>query len=135
VPPIISVRVNPEVGAGHHDHCITAGPQTKFGLWEEEALKAYATAKKARVERFGIHMHIGSGILKIDPYIQAVEKFLSIAKRIHDELGITFEFIDLGGGIGVPYQPKEKEVDLSEFATKVVSLFKTKVKEIGRAHV
>jgi diaminopimelate decarboxylase len=76
-------------------------------------------------------MHIGSGILKIDPYVQAVEKFLSIAKRIHDELGITFEFIDLGGGIGVPYQPKEKEVDLSEFATKVVSLFKTKVKEYG----
>ncbi len=131
VPPIVSVRVNPEVGAGHHNHCITAGPQTKFGLWEEEAIKAYATAKKARVERFGIHMHIGSGILKIDPYVQAVEKFLSIAKRIHDELGITFEFIDIGGGLGVPYQPKDKDLDLSEFATKVVSLFKTKVKEYG----
>ncbi|XHH08471.1 MAG: diaminopimelate decarboxylase [Candidatus Bathyarchaeia archaeon] len=129
VPPIISVRVNPEVGAGHHDHCITAGPQTKFGLWEEEALKAYATAKKARVERFGIHMHIGSGILKIDPYVQAVEKFLSIAKRVHDELGVDFEFIDLGGGLGVPYQPKDKDLDLSEFAIKVVSMFKTKVKE------
>ncbi len=129
VPPMISVRVNPEVGAGHHNHCITAGPETKFGLWEQEALKAYATAKKARVERFGIHMHIGSGILKIDPFVQAVEKFLSIAKRVHDELGIDFEFIDLGGGLGVPYQPKDKDLDLSEFASKVVSLVKSKVKE------
>jgi diaminopimelate decarboxylase len=131
VPRIISVRVNPEVGAGHHDHCITAGPETKFGLWEEDALKAYATAKKARVERFGIHMHIGSGILKVDSFVAAVEKFLSIAKRIHDELGITFEFVDLGGGLGVPYQPKDKDLDLSEYASKVVSLFKTKVKEYG----
>ncbi len=131
IPQIISVRVNPEVGAGHHDHCITAGPETKFGLWEEDALKAYATAKKARVERFGIHMHIGSGILKVDSFVEAVEKFLSIAKRVHDELGITFEFIDIGGGLGVPYQPKDKELDLSEYATKVVALVKTKVKEYG----
>ena len=129
VPPKISIRVNPEVVAGHHDHCITAGPQTKFGLWEEDALKAYATAKKARVEHFGIHMHIGSGILTLDPYIQAVEKLLSIAKRVHDELDIAFEFIDLGGGFGVPYKPTDNALDLSEFTSKVISLFKSKVNE------
>lgn len=129
VPQIISVRVNPEIGDGHHGHCITAGSQTKFGLWEEDVLKAYATAKKARVERFGIQMHIGSGILKIDSYVQAVEKLLEIAKRVHDELDITFEFIDLGGGFGVPYHPTDEDLNLSEFASKVVSLFKTKIKE------
>jgi diaminopimelate decarboxylase len=129
VPPMISVRVNPETGAGHHDSCVTAGPQTKFGLWEEDALKAFAAAKKARVERFGIHMHIGSGLLEIDPYIQAVKKLLGIAKRAHDELGIVFDFIDLGGGFGVPYNPTDKELNLSEFTSKVISLFKSKVKE------
>jgi diaminopimelate decarboxylase len=129
VPPTISMRVNPEIGAGHHDHCITAGPQTKFGLWEEDALKAYATAKKARVEHFGIHMHIGSGFLEIGPYVQAMEKLLSIAKRVHDELGIVFDFIDLGGGFGVPYSPNDTELNLSEFTSKVVSQFKSKVKE------
>ncbi|MCL2643075.1 MAG: diaminopimelate decarboxylase [Candidatus Bathyarchaeota archaeon] len=129
VPPTISVRVNPEIGDGHHDHCITAGPQTKFGLWEEDALKVYATAKKARVERFGIHMHIGSGFLGIDSYVQAVKKLLSIAKRVHDELDIVFDFIDLGGGFGVPYHPDEKELNLSEFTSKVVSRFKSKVKD------
>jgi diaminopimelate decarboxylase len=131
VPQILSVRVNPEIGAGHHSHCITAGPESKFGLWEEETIQAYAIAQRARVERFGIHMHIGSGILDIEPYVLAVEKLLSIAKRVHDEVGIDFEFIDIGGGPGVPYKPEDKELDLAEFSSKVVGLFKSKVKEYG----
>ena len=131
VPQILSVRVNPEVGAGHHSHCITAGPESKFGLWEEETIQAYAIAKRARVERFGIHMHIGSGILDVEPYVLAVEKLLSIAKRVHEEVGIDFEFIDIGGGLGVPYKPEDKDLDLTEFSNKVVHLFKSKVKEYG----
>jgi len=131
VPPIISVRVNPEIGAGHHDHCITAGPETKFGLWEEEVIQAYAIAERARVERFGIHMHIGSGVLDVEPYVLAVDKLLSIAKRVHDEVGIEFEFISIGGGLGVPYKPEDKELDLSEFSSKIVAPFKAKVKEYG----
>lgn len=131
VPQILSVRVNPEVGAGHHSHCITAGPESKFGLWEEEVIQAYAIAQRARVERFGIHMHIGSGILETEPYVLAVEKLLKIAKRVHEEVGIDFEFIDIGGGFGVPYKPEDKDLDLAEFSSKVVSMFKTKVKEYG----
>lgn len=131
VPPILSVRINPEIGAGHHSHCITAGPDSKFGLWEEEAIQAYAIAKRARVERFGIQMHIGSGILEVEPYVLAVDKLLSIAKRIHEEVGISFDFIDIGGGFGVPYKPEDKEFDLNEFAARVVTPFKAKVSEYG----
>jgi diaminopimelate decarboxylase len=131
VPPVVSVRVNPEIGAGHHSHCITAGSESKFGLWEEETIQAYAIAKRARVERFGIHMHIGSGILDIDPYSLAVEKLLSIAKRVHDEVGIEFEFIDIGGGLGIPYAPEDKDLDLAEFSNKIVVPFKAKLKEHG----
>ncbi len=131
VPPVLSVRVNPEIGAGHHSHCITAGPDSKFGLFEEETIQAYAIAKRARVEHFGIHMHIGSGILEVQPYVLAVEKLLSIAKRVRDEVGIEFEFIDIGGGFGVPYKPEDKEFDLAEFGSKVVGPFKAKVAEYG----
>ena len=56
-------------------------------------------------------MHIGSGILDPEPYVAAVEKLLSIAKRVHKEVGIDFEFIDIGGGLGVPYKPEDKELD------------------------
>jgi len=129
VPQVLSVRVNPEVGAGHHSHCVTAGPDSKFGLWEEETIQAYALAKRARVERFGIHMHIGSGILDVEPYVHAVDKLLSIAKRVHDEVGVNFEFIDLGGGFGVPYNPEDQEFDWSAFINNVVAPFKSKVAE------
>jgi diaminopimelate decarboxylase len=131
VPQILSVRVNPEVGAGHHSHCITAGPESKFGLWEEEVIQAYAIAQRARVERFGIHMHIGSGILDPEPYLAAVEKLLSIANRVHKEVGIDFEFIDIGGGLGVPYNPEDQELDVTAFSNKIVNLFKNKVKDYG----
>lgn len=129
VPNTLSVRINPKIGSGHHTHCITAGPETKFGLWEENALKTYAKAKEAGVEKFGIHMHIGSGILNFDPIIRALDNLLKMAKKVHDTIGVNFEFIDIGGGIGVPYKPGEKELDLTDFSKKVLSLFKKRISE------
>ncbi len=131
VPEVLSIRVNPEIGAGHHDHCITAGKNTKFGLWESNAITAYKRAKKAGVERFGIHMHVGSGVLDVDPFILALDKLLKVAKRVHDEVGVSFEFVDMGGGIGVPYKPEDKSLDVNAFSFKVLSLFKRRVNEHG----
>jgi diaminopimelate decarboxylase len=131
VPKILSVRVNPEVGAGLHSHVITAGKQSKFGLWEANAMQAYETSKNAGVERFGIQMHIGSGILDSNPFVQALEKLLNIAKKVHERLGIAFEFVDMGGGLGVPYKPEDRELDLEDFSEKVLSLFKSRIKKDG----
>ena len=128
-PKSLSVRINPEVGAGHHEHCITAGKQSKFGIWEQDVPAVYSTAKKAGVERFGIHMHIGSGILEPQPFLLALEKLLSIAKKVHEQLGIDFEFIDVGGGIGVPYKPEDKQLDLQVLSEKMFALFKAKLSE------
>jgi diaminopimelate decarboxylase len=128
-PDLLSIRINPEVGAGHHEHCITAGRDSKFGLWENEVVGAYETARKAGVKKFGIHMHIGSGILIIEPFVLATEKLLNIAKRVHDQTGVDFEFIDIGGGIGVPYKPEEKELDLNLFSDEVLGLFRRRIKE------
>jgi len=129
VPKILSVRINPELGAGHHEHVITAGKASKFGVWENDAFKFYQIAKKAGVKKFGIHMHIGSGIMDVDPLVKAAEKLLSVAKAIHDNLGVAFDFVDFGGGIGVPYRPEEKEFDLEGFSDKLVGLFKARVAE------
>ena len=131
VPNVLSVRVNPEIGAGHHSHVITAGKDSKFGLWEEDTLKAYKTAKKAGVKRFGIHMHVGSGVLDAEPFVLALEKLLSIAKKVHDKTKVEFEFVDMGGGLGVPYKPDEAELDLTLFSDKVLSLFKSRISKYG----
>jgi diaminopimelate decarboxylase len=129
VPSLLSVRINPEVGAGHHSHVITAGKNSKFGVWEENALEAYAAAKNAGVERFGIHMHVGSGVLDMEPFVLALEKLLSIAKRVHDQVGVRFEFIDVGGGLGVPYKPEDNALDLTLFFDTILGLFKRRISE------
>jgi diaminopimelate decarboxylase len=131
VPKILSVRVNPEVGAGLHSHVVTAGKQSKFGLWEADAMQAYENAKNAGVERFGIQMHIGSGILDTKPFVQALEKLLNVAKKVHERFGLMFEFVDMGGGLGVPYKPEDKELDLEGFSEKVLSLFKSRIEKDG----
>ncbi|MEM1515384.1 MAG: diaminopimelate decarboxylase [Candidatus Bathyarchaeia archaeon] len=129
VPEILSIRVNPEIGAGHHEHVITAGRNSKFGIWETDVIKSYEIAKEAGVRRFGIHMHIGSGILDVEPFALAAEKLLEVAHRVRRELGISFEFIDFGGGLGVPYKPGEKPLDLEVFAERLLKIFRDKVKE------
>jgi diaminopimelate decarboxylase len=124
VPKLLSFRVNPEIGAGHHAHVITAGDHSKFGLWESDALKAFERAKKAGVERFGIQMHVGSGVLEARPFVQALEKLLDVAKKVHNRFGVDFEFIDMGGGLGVPYRPEDTDLDLSLFADTVLPMFR-----------
>jgi len=130
-PNLLSFRVNPEIGAGHHAHVITAGKDSKFGIWESDVIEAYRRAREAGAEKFGMHMHIGSGILEVEPFLVAAEKLLEIAASVHKELGIGFDFIDFGGGLGVPYRPNEKTLDLDLFAERVLRLFKDRVVEYG----
>ena len=125
----ISFRVNPMVGAGHHDHCITGGVMSKFGIMDNEAAEVYEMAKELGFNPIGMHSHIGSGILDPEPFKLAIESTMDIAGKVHQEAGIDFEFVDFGGGVGVPYTPEENVVDLDKFAEVNVGLFKEKLEQ------
>lgn len=125
----ISFRVNPMVGAGHHEHCITGGPKSKFGIKEEEVCEVYQKAIDLGFNPIGIHTHIGSEILESEPFMLAVEKMMDIAGKVHKEVGVNFEFIDFGGGFGIPYTPEEEVLDLETFTTDIINLFKEKLDE------
>jgi diaminopimelate decarboxylase len=117
------------VGAGHHDHCITGGPLSKFGIMEEEAVEVYNLAMDLGFKPVGIHTHIGSGILDPEPFMLAVRTLMDIAGRVKQGTGIKFDFIDFGGGIGIPYTPEESRLDIKTFAEKITNLYKDKLKE------
>lgn len=125
----ISFRVNPGVGAGHHDHCITGGEESKFGIWEEDIIEAYERALELDYSIKGIHMHIGSGINDPDKFIPALERMMDIAGEVSEETGIDYEFIDIGGGLGIPYKPNEEPLDIDEFSEKIAKTYKEKLKE------
>ncbi|MBD3254060.1 MAG: diaminopimelate decarboxylase [Candidatus Lokiarchaeota archaeon] len=120
----ISMRINPEFGAGHHVHTITAGKELKFGILDEQVIKAYSKAKDMGFKKFGIHQHIGSGIINALDFEKAAEKFLSIVKKLTTTLNINLEFIDFGGGLGIPYRPNEEPLDLGIYNKVVIHKFK-----------
>jgi diaminopimelate decarboxylase len=73
-------------------------------------------------------MHIGSGILEADPFISALTNFLEIVRVISLKANIKFQFIDIGGGLGVPYKPEERELDIESFASQITSILKKTLK-------
>ncbi len=118
----VCFRINPDVGAGHHSHVITGGPESKFGVWADDVPKAFAIAAKYGLKIVGIHQHIGSGILETDKFLTAMKVLLSVINKHKDELK-DLEFVDFGGGIGVPYGPDQMPINLKEFGAAISRLF------------
>ncbi|MFW9970199.1 MAG: diaminopimelate decarboxylase [Candidatus Odinarchaeota archaeon] len=126
---LISFRINPELGAGHHIHTITAGKDIKFGILEHQVIQAYKAAVELGFKKFGIHTHIGSGILNMFDYEKPMEKYLEIIKMLSKTLGLTFEFVDFGGGFGIPYRPNEDPINLEHYNNVVIEKFKALIEE------
>lgn len=74
----VSLRVNLEVGGGHHPHVVTAGPESKFGLSLEELPDARAIAAEHKLKIVGLHQHIGSGIFELDLFLEALTPLLAL---------------------------------------------------------
>ncbi|TFG14226.1 MAG: diaminopimelate decarboxylase [Promethearchaeota archaeon] len=121
---IISFRINPEFGAGHHVHTITAGKEIKFGILDNQVIEAYSKAKKFGFKKFGTHIHIGSGILDPQDFEKAFDKYMSIIMNLADTLDIQFEFVDFGGGLGIPYRPEQEPFDLEKYKKILTNKFK-----------
>ena len=131
-PEMISFRVNPGYGKSNVGEYVTnAGPNAKFGLHPSQVTEAYRQAKAAGIKRFGAHMMTGSCITDADYFPFVTGLLMDIIGQTGKELGIDFEFIDLGGGLGIPYQVGEEGLDLERAAMKTAEMFRTKSAEYG----
>ncbi len=120
--PVLSFRINPGMGEGKH-RLVFAGPGAKFGLPEERAAAAFRKAREMGIKRFGIHMMAGSCVLDPSYFPLITSRLVEIAGNIASRVGISFEFIDVGGGFGVPYAPDEHPLPLEKVAAEVVAAF------------
>lgn len=125
-----AVRLNPGVGAGHHEKVVTAGKKTKFGVAEEDIDKIFEIAEKYNLTIAGINQHVGSLFMDPKPYLAAVENFLRIARTFKD-----LEFIDFGGGYGIPYHKLDDEADfdMASFTESLEKILEEFVKDYGKA--
>lgn len=111
MPDTICFRYNP--GKLKEGNIIIGHPEeAKYGLTREQMFEAYRIAKSKGVTRFGIHTMVASNELDPGYFIETAEILFNLIVEISRELGITFEFANLGGGIGIPYRPGQKPVDL-----------------------
>ncbi|MBP9840817.1 MAG: diaminopimelate decarboxylase [Simkaniaceae bacterium] len=124
MPEFISFRVNPGIGQGGKEGLIFAGPDAKFGVPESQIKEAYRLAKAKGAKRFGIHMMTGSNILDVAYFESIVDRLLMIMIPIAKELKISFEFIDIGGSLGVPYEKGVLPLDIEEVAERVTQKIK-----------
>ncbi len=118
----ISFRVTPGVGSGHHQKVITGAKGSKFGIPIEEIMDAFREAVDLGFKPRGLHAHIGSGGQSVDPFTDLVGILLGVVNDLKDELGLELEFLDMGGGIGIPYRPNEPVMDVDELAANLTEM-------------
>ena len=129
-PELLSFRINPGYGRSNvGDYVTNAGPDAKFGVHPDHVMDAYRMAKEAGVTRFGAHMMPGSCITDPEYFAFITELLMDIIGKAGQELGIHFEFIDLGGGLGIPYEEDEEHLDIEKAAARVAEVFRSKLGE------
>ncbi|MGI6355075.1 MAG: diaminopimelate decarboxylase [Lentisphaerae bacterium] len=131
-PEFLSFRVNPGYGKSEVGDFVTnAGPDAKFGVHPDQVMDAYRLAKEAGVKRFGAHMMPGSCIRDPEYFRFITELLMDIIGHAARELDIDFDFIDLGGGLGIPYKHEDHLLDIEKAAALVADVFQKKIAEYG----
>lgn len=125
----LAVRLNPGLGVGHHEKVITAGENTKFGINLEFIPEIKRIAKDHNLQIVGINQHLGSLFMDGKVFIEGAKLLLSAAKEFDD-----LEFIDIGGGFGIPYnkQNNEPRLELKEFGKELSMVLETWTNEYGK---
>ena len=134
----ISIRVNPDVDAKTHPYISTGLKDNKFGVDFNQALALYLEAKgMSHIEIKGIDCHIGSQITELNPFVDALDRVLSLVDQLKKN-DIHLSHVDIGGGIGICYQdesPPDFEIYTKEILSKIQSLDVKIIFEPGRALV
>lgn len=122
VPEIICFRYNP--GTRRSGNAIIGKPEeAKFGLAHEQIIPAYRRAREMGVQRFGLHTMLVSNERDYSYMVETVRMLLDLAAEISRELNIRFEFINIGGGLGIPYHPEDTALDLAALSQETRALF------------
>jgi len=117
LPNPIALRVNPDIGAGHHADVITAGEGVKFGIDLAELDEARILIEDSGRKVVGLHHHIGSGVESPGPLLQAARRLLELAPSFGN-----LQWLNFGGGMSVPYRPGEVEFPIDQYGAELTQL-------------
>jgi diaminopimelate decarboxylase len=122
MPELICFRYNP--GERRSGNSIIGNPvESKYGVAHDQLLDAYRQAQARGAKRFGLHTMLASNELNHAYMVETARMLLERADWISQQLGIRFEFINIGGGLGIPYRPDEKPLDIAGMGREIGKLF------------
>jgi len=122
MPELICFRYNP--GSRREGNTIIGKPEeAKYGVRHDQVVEAYRRARDAGAKRFGLHTMVISNERNHEYMVATIEMLFDVMRDVTEELGIQFEFINIGGGIGIPYRPEDNAFDLEALASKATGLF------------
>ncbi len=122
LPELVCFRYNP--GATREGNAIIGNPvEAKYGVRDDQIVQAYAMAQERGAKRFGLHTMICSNQLEYTYVVETVKMILDVALRLNSDLGIKVEFVNIGGGIGIPYRPTDKAFDLEALAKALAKCY------------
>ena len=113
LPPLVSFRYNPGPLRQESGNAIIGNPEeAKYGLTRDQLFDGYRELKSRGVTRFGLHTMVVSNELNSNSFVDTARMLFSLAVELSNTLDIRLEWVNLGGGIGIPYRPEETPVDL-----------------------
>jgi len=120
LPELVCFRYNP--GPLREGNFIIGKPEeAKYGFTREQLFDGYARLKNQGIKRFGLHTMVASNELNIDFFVNTATMLFELAIELYEQLNIKLEFVNMGGGIGIPYKPDQKPVDISLLGQKIQS--------------
>ena len=124
----VMLRLKPEIEAHTHDYIKTCQIDSKFGIEKESMIPTIKRlSDHPKLHFLGIHAHIGSQIFDITPFEDLAEIMTQHILTIQNELGMTVEELNVGGGIGISYTPKDDPPEISMVLEKMISHLKDKL--------
>lgn len=121
MPETICFRYNP--GPRRSGNSIIGNPvEAKYGVAHHQLIDAYRQAMSKGAKRFGLHTMLASNELNYTYMVQTADMLLEVAHWVAEELGIRFDFINMGGGLGIPYLPEDTPFDLKAMAGEIIGL-------------
>ena len=131
LPELVCCRWNP--GPLKGGNAIIGKPEeAKYGFTTDQLFEAYAILKAKGVKRFGLHTMVASNELDPQYIIDTATLLFDLAVQISQRVGITFEFVNIGGGVGIPYKPDQVEQPLEKIGTGIEEAYRTHL--IAKGH-
>jgi len=122
LPELISCRYNP--GPLKEGNAIIGKPEeAKYGFTRPQLLEGYKLLKAKGVRRFGLHTMVASNELSLNYHLETAKLLFELALEIKEKCGVTLEYVNLGGGLGIPYRPDQEAVSWEALAAGIKSLY------------